>query len=1125
MKYLTVFTLYWIPLLANPQAMSIVAGEAQCSVEGASCQVIASDRAVLNWERFSIERGETTRFVQPSAQSAVLNRVTGGELSQIQGLLQSNGRVYLMNPKGVVIGPEGRIDTAAFIASALEIRTDEFLSRGPLHLLGGEEGTIVNLGSIETRSGPAILVGYRVENQGRVSSPEARASFAAAGEVLLSAEGNELILIRPQLPSGGVEMGGVVEALQVSIQSSGLSPLAINLDGVVRGKSVVSEGGRIYVRAEEGGVRFGGKLDVSGSQGGEIDLFAQKIALAKGAIDASGEKGGGTIRIGQFDPTTTEKGKNATDISVAKGVEIRADSFVSGDGGRVTLISDSVTDFHGAILARALGNSGDGGKVEISGRASLCISGLSDLRSKNGRFGHVIHDPLTVTIQPGADIPPVGDVYNDLYIAAQLELGNFTITTAPDAGVITFDNSGGPIAIFWTQATTFELLGVSIVTAGMAQAVDIRTSGGSSTFNAVEFKANQGGTIPAGTGSFPGISMYNLQIDTMTGGGSGGILLEGQGGTTGNDCYGIYLDNPVFQSTSGPIEITGIGGGDAGSATSWGIQITSGTIVDNSGTVTLTGTGSALSTQIDNYGVLITTNTLIQGGSDIEVIGQGALNGSGGGHGVQIGAGVTLQTGSTPISITGYGGGSSGNSVGVYLEQGSISPQDGILTIEGHGPTAMAGGMGASSSSGVGYGVYALSTTVVMNDGNAILTGYGHSTGTEGDGIYLLGMTGGSISSSGGNIDLVGFGSTDGMAGGNRGIYFADYPQVSSSTGLITITGTSYTGAEASIHSQSSLIGAMSATIFTTGGGNITLTGNSSGSAQSIWIESGNGPYTLGAGSISLVGDAANILFSGSGTSLTKAYGSGSITMQTLGGNLVIGAAGGTTTIETGGTGSVSLTSDQIISFADGNVTVASSGDSTFTATALIDIEDGSNFSAANGAILFIAGTDITGAGTATFQTTGPSASITFVADNNFPDPFDIGPGFIDFPDTFTFTSNKVNFFAGDPGTSTFPSTINGLPFTPGILIDDVYIPGTNELLGYWYLQLPPPDFPVFQISYKAITGSGGFPPGILPPAVIIALIQTGILSPQVLDADLLDTASNKDPNATCRAPWILIGL
>ncbi len=95
------------PVPVNPTGGTVSAGSATISGEGSSYVTInqTSNTAIINWSTFSIGSGNTTQFIQPSAASAVLNRVaaTGG-LSLIDGTLTANGQVYLVNGNGIVVG-------------------------------------------------------------------------------------------------------------------------------------------------------------------------------------------------------------------------------------------------------------------------------------------------------------------------------------------------------------------------------------------------------------------------------------------------------------------------------------------------------------------------------------------------------------------------------------------------------------------------------------------------------------------------------------------------------------------------------------------------------------------------------------------------------------------------------------------------------------------------------------------------------------------------------------------------------------------------------------------------------------------------------------------------------------
>jgi len=95
---LAVAALFGTPAIAAPTAASVVHGQAIFAQQGSVLTITNSNGAVINWQGFSIGSGETTRFVQPSSASSVLNRVVGPNPSSILGNLSSNGRVYLINP-------------------------------------------------------------------------------------------------------------------------------------------------------------------------------------------------------------------------------------------------------------------------------------------------------------------------------------------------------------------------------------------------------------------------------------------------------------------------------------------------------------------------------------------------------------------------------------------------------------------------------------------------------------------------------------------------------------------------------------------------------------------------------------------------------------------------------------------------------------------------------------------------------------------------------------------------------------------------------------------------------------------------------------------------------------------
>ncbi|MCQ4438565.1 filamentous hemagglutinin N-terminal domain-containing protein, partial [Clostridioides difficile] len=59
---------------------------------------------ITNWQDFSVANGERLSFNQPNSQSLALNRVIGNNGSRIDGQISAHGRVFLVNPNGVLFG-------------------------------------------------------------------------------------------------------------------------------------------------------------------------------------------------------------------------------------------------------------------------------------------------------------------------------------------------------------------------------------------------------------------------------------------------------------------------------------------------------------------------------------------------------------------------------------------------------------------------------------------------------------------------------------------------------------------------------------------------------------------------------------------------------------------------------------------------------------------------------------------------------------------------------------------------------------------------------------------------------------------------------------------------------------
>jgi filamentous hemagglutinin family protein len=85
------------------------------------------DNLFHSFEKFGIATGQSATFTGPGDIRNVISRVTGGEISNIDGKLASKvgqADLYLLNPAGVMFGPNARLDVpGSFHAStAHELR-------------------------------------------------------------------------------------------------------------------------------------------------------------------------------------------------------------------------------------------------------------------------------------------------------------------------------------------------------------------------------------------------------------------------------------------------------------------------------------------------------------------------------------------------------------------------------------------------------------------------------------------------------------------------------------------------------------------------------------------------------------------------------------------------------------------------------------------------------------------------------------------------------------------------------------------------------------------------------------------------------------------------------------------
>lgn len=182
-------------LSALPFGEDVKAGEATFYSNDKTLSIITSEKTIINYQEFNIGQGEVVQFIQPSANSSVLNRVTGGNCSEILGRLESNGQVFLVNAQGIYFGPNAIVNVGSIVATSLSIRDDFFLQDSLEFFLENKtSGSIVNEGMI-LADGFAALFAPTVQNQGSIYARAGQVFLGASEKVILDLMGDGLIKV------------------------------------------------------------------------------------------------------------------------------------------------------------------------------------------------------------------------------------------------------------------------------------------------------------------------------------------------------------------------------------------------------------------------------------------------------------------------------------------------------------------------------------------------------------------------------------------------------------------------------------------------------------------------------------------------------------------------------------------------------------------------------------------------------------------------------------------------------------------------------------------------------------------------------------------------------------------
>ena len=349
-----------------------------------------------SFENFSIPDGGITDFLNAPAITNILTRVTGGSPSDIQGLIRvgGNANLFLINPNGIIFGQNARLDIGgsfiATTANAIALAVVEFSitsAVSPDNLLLAVNPSALLFNQIAAQPTNSIEV------RGTLAVDENQSLLLVGGNVSPTATSIGKISIQGgalNAPGGRVELGGLSGVGTVGLNVDGNDLRLSFPDGITRTDVSLTDGANVNVRA-------GG--------GGSIVVNAQNLNMTGGSQLQAGinsplgspESKAGDIEIIVSDTISFDGvGSNR----LLSGVFSTVEGGVVGNGGDISITTESLLLTNGAVVSAETFAQGDGGSIRITASDTLSFDGLGS----NGLSSGLLSGTRTPATGKGGDI-------------------------------------------------------------------------------------------------------------------------------------------------------------------------------------------------------------------------------------------------------------------------------------------------------------------------------------------------------------------------------------------------------------------------------------------------------------------------------------------------------------------------------------------------------------------------------------------------------------------------------------------------------------------------------------------------------------------------------------------------
>jgi filamentous hemagglutinin family protein len=478
-----------------------------------------------SFDQFNINPGQRVYFANPSSIQNILTRVTGNSASNIQGLLgvAGNANLFLLNPNGVIFGPNAQLDIRG-----------SFVSSTANAIQFGNQGTF----SATNPTAPPLLTVQPsaflftqlqpkgIQNQSRVDAGTISTDSRPFG--LRVGDGQSLLLVGGDVDlnngglaaSGGrVEVGGLSAPGTIGLAIDGSDFRLEFPDNVARANASFTNGSNI---------------NVQGASGGNAVIQAQNVNFVSSNVQAG-------LVTGSITPN-----RNAGEIDINASGTVTLDQSsqllttwgfgTTEKGGNITVNAGSLRVLNRSEISN-VGIQGTPGDITLNAQDTILFENFSGIasvltQSEGGRAGNFNISTGTLLLKNGASV-------GSLPAATQGDSGDITInardrivieggtTDGSESGIISSllesEGKGGNITIDTGTLTVDQQGVIATTTVGQGDAgqltirardavtinggridssvgINAQGNGGDITINTSSMSINNEGTIDSSVG-------------------------------------------------------------------------------------------------------------------------------------------------------------------------------------------------------------------------------------------------------------------------------------------------------------------------------------------------------------------------------------------------------------------------------------------------------------------------------------------------------------------------------------------------------------------------------------------------------------------------------------------------